>query len=168
MTRLESQSLVTRTRLESRFSQNDSDSTRVTIIDSRLEDVIVCAPHVAGTALLHSAKLTNFEVSRLGAVSFGFGCRYFHNESLSRFWNFNQVSDVTFLWRKLCLYDVDFVWCLFASRAEVGQDPDYRSRLRQDSALIFRTRIRSQKFVKNRTRSHFSISAVAGVCAIIS
>jgi len=51
-------------------------------------------------------------------------------------------------------------------KAEVGPDPDYRSRLRQDSAFFFRTRIRtrSQKFVKNRTRSHFSISAVAGVC----
>jgi len=53
---------------------------------------------------------------------------------------------------------------------EVGPDPDYRSRLRLDSAFFFRTRIRtwSQKFVKNRTRSHFSISAVAGVCAVIS
>jgi len=47
-------------------------------------------------------------------------------------------------------------------------DPDYRSRLRQDSAFFFRTRTRSQKFVKNRTRSHFSISAGAGVCAVIS
>ena len=35
-----------------------------------------------------------------------------------------------------------------------------------DSAFFFRTR--SQKFGKNRTRSHFSISAAAGVCAVIS
>jgi len=36
---------------------------------------------------------------------------------------------------------------------QVGPDPDYRSRLRPDSAILFRTRIRtrSQKFVKNRT-----------------
>ena len=54
--------------------------------------------------------------------------------------------------------------------AEVGPDPVYRSRLREDSAFFFRTRIRSQKFVKNRTRirSHFSISAVAGACAVNS
>ena len=42
----------------------------------------------------------------------------------------------------------------------------------QDSAFLFRFRIRtwSPKFVKNRTRtrSHFSISAVAGVCVVIS
>jgi len=42
----------------------------------------------------------------------------------------------------------------------------------QDSAFLFRSRIRtwSPKFVKNRTRtrSHFSISAVAGVCVVIS
>jgi len=46
------------------------------------------------------------------------------------------------------------------------------SRLWRDSAFFFRTRIRtwSQKFVKNRTRiwSHFSISAAAGVCEVIS
>ena len=50
---------------------------------------------------------------------------------------------------------------------EVGPDPDYRSRLRKDSAFFFRTR--SQKFVKNQTRirSHFSISEVAGVCVVI-
>ena len=55
---------------------------------------------------------------------------------------------------------------------EVGPDPGCRSRIRQDSAFFFRTRIRSrsQNFVKNRTqiRSQFSISAVAGVCAVIS
>jgi len=53
----------------------------------------------------------------------------------------------------------------------VGPEPDYRSRLRKDSAIIFPTRIpiRSQKFVKKRTRiwSHFSNSAVAGVCVVI-
>jgi len=55
------------------------------------------------------------------------------------------------------------------SPTEVEPDPDYRRRLRRVSAFFFRTRIRkrSQKFVKNRTRSHFSISAVAGVCAVI-
>ena len=49
-------------------------------------------------------------------------------------------------------------------------DPECRNRLRQDSAFFVRTRIRSQNFVKNRTRiwSHFSISAVAGVCVVIS
>ena len=52
--------------------------------------------------------------------------------------------------------------------AEVGPDPGYRSPLRQDSAFFFRIRTRSQKFVKNRIRSHYSISAVAGVCAVIS
>jgi len=30
------------------------------------------------------------------------------------------------------------------SRAEVGPDPEYRSRLRQDSAFFFRTRIRTR------------------------
>jgi len=58
------------------------------------------------------------------------------------------------------------------SAAEVGPDPDYRSRLRLDSAFFFRSQIRtrSQKFVENRirNRSHFSISAVAGVCAVNS
>jgi len=47
-----------------------------------------------------------------------------------------------------------------------------RSRLRQDSAFFFRLRIRTRnkKFGKNRSRirSHFSISAVAGVCVDIS
>jgi len=67
--------------------------------------------------------------------------------------------------------DSDLLWhvrCL----TKVGPDPDYRSRLQQDSAFFFQTRIRnrSQKFVKNRTRirSNFSISAVAGVCVVIS
>jgi len=49
---------------------------------------------------------------------------------------------------------------------------DFRSRLWQDAAFFLRTRIRthSQKFGKKRTRtrSHFSISAVAGVCVVIS
>jgi len=39
-----------------------------------------------------------------------------------------------------------------------------RSRLQQDSGFFFRSRIQSKKFGKNRTRSRFSISAVAGVC----
>ena len=54
--------------------------------------------------------------------------------------------------------------------AEMGTNPECRSRLRQDSAFVFRTRIRSQKFVKNRTRirSQFSILAVAGVFVVIS
>jgi len=43
-----------------------------------------------------------------------------------------------------------------------------RSRLQQDSEFFFRTRMRSKKFRKNRIRIHFSISAVAGVCVIIS
>jgi len=46
-------------------------------------------------------------------------------------------------------------------------DPECRGRLRQDSGFFCRTRIRtqSQNFVKNQTRvrSHFSITAVAGV-----
>jgi len=47
--------------------------------------------------------------------------------------------------------------------------PWIRSRLRQHLAFFFRIRIRSNKFVKTRTRirSHFSISAAAGVCLII-
>jgi len=51
-----------------------------------------------------------------------------------------------------------------------AMDPECRSRLRKDSAFFFRTRIRtrSQKFGKNRNRSHFSIRAVAGVCKGIS
>ena len=46
--------------------------------------------------------------------------------------------------------------------AEVGLDPEWRSRLRQDCAFFIRTR--NQKFRKNWTmiRRHFSISAVAG------
>jgi len=54
--------------------------------------------------------------------------------------------------------------------AEVGPDPEYRSRLRQDSAFFLRTRTRSQKIKKKRTRirSHFSISAIVGVCVVIS
>jgi len=53
---------------------------------------------------------------------------------------------------------------------DLGPDPDYWSRLPQDSAVFVLTRIRSQKFVKNRTRipSHISISALAGVCVVIS
>ena len=57
-------------------------------------------------------------------------------------------------------------------RAEVGPDPGRRSRLRQDFAFVFRTRIRtqSQKFVKNRTqiRHDFCISAVARVSVLVS
>ena len=55
-----------------------------------------------------------------------------------------------------------------ACLAEVEPDPDCRSRLREDSAFFFRTRIK--KSVKNWTqiRSYFSISAVVGVCAVIS
>ena len=41
---------------------------------------------------------------------------------------------------------------------DLGPDPDYRSRLPQDSAV----------FVLTRIRSHFSISALAGVCVVIS
>ena len=55
---------------------------------------------------------------------------------------------------------------LYCFQAEVGPDPDYRSRLRQDSAFFFRTW--SKKFVKNRIRCHFFISGVAGVCVVIS
>jgi len=53
-------------------------------------------------------------------------------------------------------------------KPEVVQDPECRSRLRQDSAFFFRTR--SQKFVKNRTeiQSHSSISAIAGVSVVLS
>jgi len=49
-------------------------------------------------------------------------------------------------------------------------DPERRSRLLQDSVFFFRAWIwtRSQKLVDNRTRSHFSISAAAGVYAVIS
>ena len=48
---------------------------------------------------------------------------------------------------------------------ELALGPGCRSRLRQDSKFFFRIRIRSKKFVKNRTRnpSHFSISPVAEV-----
>ena len=51
-------------------------------------------------------------------------------------------------------------------RPEVASDSEWRSRLRQDSAFFFLTR--SQKHVKIRTRSHFSISAVTGVCVVMS
>ena len=51
-------------------------------------------------------------------------------------------------------------------------DPKCGSRLRQDSAIFVRTRIRArrQKFVKNRTRirSHLSITAEAEVCVVVS
>jgi len=50
----------------------------------------------------------------------------------------------------------------------VAMDTEFRIRRRQDSAFFFWTRIRNQNFVKNRTRSHFSISAAAGVGVIIS
>jgi len=40
-----------------------------------------------------------------------------------------------------------------AYASEVGPDPDYRSRFRQDSGFFFRTWIRSKKFVKHRTRT---------------
>jgi len=58
------------------------------------------------------------------------------------------------------------IYCCKGPQSEVAPDPECRSRLRQDSAFFFRTQ--SQKFVKNRTRSHFSISTVAGVCVVIS
>ena len=46
--------------------------------------------------------------------------------------------------------------------SEFAMDSECRSQLPQDSTFFFRTRIRSQKFVNNRTRirSHFSILAV--------
>jgi len=45
------------------------------------------------------------------------------------------------------------------STPEAVTDPECRSRLRQDPALLFRTRRwgRNKKFVKIRTRSHFFI-----------
>ena len=48
------------------------------------------------------------------------------------------------------------------------EDPECRSRFRQDPAFFFRIRRRSpsQKFVKNRNRSRFSFSAAAGVCVV--
>jgi len=49
-------------------------------------------------------------------------------------------------------------------RTEVATDPEWPSRLWQDSGFFFW--IRSQTFVKNRTRSHFLFSAVAGVCVV--
>jgi len=49
-------------------------------------------------------------------------------------------------------------------RTGVATDPECPSRLRQDSAFFFW--IRSQKFVKNRTRSHFLFSEGAGVCVV--
>ena len=52
------------------------------------------------------------------------------------------------------------------SPAEVGPDLECRRRLRQDSVFLFR--VRSQIFGKNRTRCHFSISAVEGVCSVFS
>ena len=62
-------------------------------------------------------------------------------------------------------------WCSTVhdtSGAEVVLNPVCRNRLRQDSALFVRIRIRTrgQKFVKKQTqiRSHFSISAPARVC----
>jgi len=58
---------------------------------------------------------------------------------------------------------VRFLVCICI--AEVVIDPECRNRHQKDSAFFFRTRI--QRSVKNRTRSHFSISAVAGVCVII-
>jgi len=36
---------------------------------------------------------------------------------------------------------------------DFGPEPDYRSQLPQDSAFFVLIRIRSQKFVKNRTRT---------------
>ena len=66
-------------------------------------------------------------------------------------------------------YSVDRVVCNGSvGDAEVAMDAECRSRLRQDYAFFVRTRIRSQIFVKKRTQSHFSISAVAGVCVAIS
>jgi len=55
------------------------------------------------------------------------------------------------------------------STAKVAMDPKCQCRLQKDSAFFFRTRIRSrsQKFVKNPIRSHFSISAVTGACVVI-
>jgi len=66
---------------------------------------------------------------------------------------------------------VGFVWKFnIASNhwrlPEVAMDPECQSRLPQDFAFFFRTR--SQNFVKNRIRSHFSISPVAWVCEVIS
>jgi len=51
---------------------------------------------------------------------------------------------------------------------EVVTDPECWSRIRQDSVFLFR--IQSHKCLKNwtRIRSHFSISAVARVCVVIS
>jgi len=56
------------------------------------------------------------------------------------------------------------------STVEVATNSQCRSRLRQDPAFFFWTRRGSQKFVKNRTRSHFTFSAsrvcVAFICGI--
>jgi len=81
-------------------------------------------------------------------LSFHFTC-FFHSQS------FQQVSRVkeTKLCCKYCNLSVSVglnVWfttngmCVKNKTyiSEVGPDPDYRSRLRQDSAFFFRTRIR--------------------------
>jgi len=43
------------------------------------------------------------------------------------------------------------------ARAEVGPDPDCRSRLRQDSVFFFRTRIRSQNLWKSGSGVTFAV-----------
>jgi len=78
------------------------------------------------------------------------------------------VCDVEF---KMLQAMIDVVPCDLGSYAyipDVGPDLDNQSRHQLDSAFFFRTR--SQKFGKNQTwiQSHFSISAVAGVCVVIS
>jgi len=59
------------------------------------------------------------------------------------------------LWCHRCAVNHDMR--SFCYDPEVGPDPEYWSRLRQDSALFFWTRTQSQKFRKKRTRirSHF-------------
>ena len=83
---------------------------------------------------------------------------------------FHFLSLLWILWLVLCAVSIrpQYLRCMLAP--DLGQDPDYRSRLRQASEVFVLTRIRSKKFVKKRTRirSHFSISALAGVCVVIS
>ena len=64
----------------------------------------------------------------------------------------------------LCAVSIrpQYLRCMF--EPDLGPDPDYRSR----GFCGFCADPDPEKFVKNRTRSHFSISALAGVCVVIS
>jgi len=89
-----------------------------------------------------------------------------HNAKVKQYTKFKlQLDRVSLLhFQRESFLEVPLCHC----RAEVAMDPEFRSRLRQDSAFFYRIRIRSQKFLKNRTRIKCQLFNFGGSRSLLS